>query len=89
MTLAKCNAPEILSVESWARWGWAVQAACAKYGVAVSTLLGNARGQLVDRARREVYAALYGSGLGYSEIGRLLGRDHTSVLAGVRKELAS
>lgn len=46
--------------------------------------LGRSRTLSVARARKAVYVALREKGLSYTEIGRLVGRDHTTVVAGVR-----
>lgn len=86
--LAKCRPVEILVPATWKRWGWAVEAVSKRYGVPVRMVLGSDRNQLVSAARRDLYLSLYGSGLGYSEIARLLGVDHTSVMFGVKKSLA-
>jgi chromosomal replication initiation ATPase DnaA len=48
-------------------------------------LLGRCRTMSVGRARNALYAALRAAGLSYPEIGALLGRDHTTVMHGVRK----
>lgn len=85
--LAKCK-PAITTPEAWSRWGDLVVGVAGRYGLSVSDLLGHRRGQILDVARRDLYTCLYGSGFGYSEIGRLLGRDHTTILHAVRKELA-
>jgi chromosomal replication initiation ATPase DnaA len=53
-------------------------------GFSVNTLLGRGRTASVMRGRRELYSALRDRGLSYPEIGWLLGRDHTTVLYGVR-----
>lgn len=71
----------------WARWGWIVEAVAHRHGVSVDELLGKSRIQPVAVARRDLYTCLWGSGLALAEVGRMVGRDHTSVLAGVRKEL--
>ena len=75
--------------ESWAKWGWIVERVAGRYGVPVTSVLGSDRGQLAVRARRDLCTCLYASGLGYSEIGRMVGRDHTSVMYAVRKELGT
>lgn len=44
----------------------------------------NRHGPIV-RARAEVFFALISNGYGYAETGRICGRDHTTVIHGVRK----
>jgi len=44
----------------------------------------NRHGPIV-RARSEVFFALISNGYGYAETGRICGRDHTTVIHGVRK----
>lgn len=40
----------------------------------------------ITRARRRAYAVLrWSTGLSFSELGRIFNRDHTTILAGVRK----
>jgi chromosomal replication initiation ATPase DnaA len=79
--------PQIRTPETWERWGWLVEAVARRHGVPVDALLGPRRYADLSRARKDLYGCLYGSGIGFSEIGRLLGRDHTTVLTGVRSDL--
>lgn len=77
----------IATPEAWERWGWMVESVAQRHGVTVDAVLGSRRTSEVARARHDLMAGLYGSGLAYAEIGRLLGRDHTSVMHGVRRAL--
>jgi chromosomal replication initiation ATPase DnaA len=74
---------------AWERWGWLVESAAARHGVEVDDLLGPRRTAILAAARADLCTNLWGSGLPYSEIGRLVGRDHTTVLYLVRKELTA
>lgn len=57
----------------------------ADTGVSISAMVGTSRTTRVALARRRLFAALWLAGFSHSEIGRLFRRDHTSVLASVRK----
>ena len=50
----------------------------------VSALFGPGREKRVSRARQDLWRELRAAGWAYEEIGRLFGRDHTTVLHGVR-----
>lgn len=80
--------PEILAPERWERLGWMVESVARRYGVTVAGILAHKRTAILAAARHDLMVCLYGSGYGYAEIGRLLGRDHTGVMYAVRKELA-
>jgi chromosomal replication initiation ATPase DnaA len=71
----------------WTRWGWLVESVAHRCGVTVDGLLSRARTSELADARRELMASLWGSGCSYAQIGRLLGRDHTTVVYAVRKAL--
>lgn len=55
-----------------------------KYGVLVSDIMSSSRFQHHVYARQEVYYLLSKSGMSSAQIGRMLDRDHTSVLHGIR-----
>lgn len=55
-----------------------------KYGVPVRGVWSDTRIRPLARARQEAYWRLQNElGLGYTRIGRLLNRDHTTVLYGI------
>lgn len=56
--------------------------------VTVEEVASRARSKRVCAARRVVFARLRSLGLSLPEIGRILGRDHTTVLVGLRKAAA-
>ncbi len=53
-------------------------------GVPLMLLLGKSRHKSVAEARRELYFALRCCALSLPEIGKILLRDHTTILAGLR-----
>lgn len=56
------------------------------YGVTVADVLGESRTLTIARARHAVIAELRTNfGFSLPEIGRIVGRDHTTVLAALRK----
>jgi chromosomal replication initiation ATPase DnaA len=73
--------------EAWTRWGWIVESVARRHGVSVDGLLGRARTAPLAAARHDLMCCLWASGVAYAEIGRLLGRDHTTVMHGVRRAL--
>lgn len=63
-----------------------LQAIARDHGVTVGMLTGPQRHKHAAAARRDAYAALRLLGLTLPQIGRALGgRDHSTVLAGLRK----
>ena len=50
----------------------------------VNAIFGPGREKRVSRARQDLWRELRAAGWAYEEIGRLFGRDHTTVLHGVR-----
>lgn len=88
MIPAKCKPRiHITEPEMWARYGWMVESVAARHGVNVDDLLGRARNPLLVRARDALCGSLHGSGVGYADIGRLLDRDHTTIMDAVRRDL--
>lgn len=57
-----------------------IVATAAKYHVKPEEVCGRVRTRGVAAARAEVMAAMRATGMTLSEIGRLFGRDHTSVM---------
>lgn len=58
----------------------------AKHRVPVAGIMGTSRRRKYAWPRQEAYAAVRDErGLSYPQIGAIFGRDHTSVLTGVRR----
>lgn len=66
-------------------WWPIVEAICHAHYVTSDELLGTSRVTHIVRARYALYSAMRDEGLSYSAIGGLLGRDHTTILEGVRR----
>lgn len=60
-------------------------AVMAETGVSVDAMLGRSRVARVSDARQRLWAALWRAGWSIGEIGRTLDRDHTTVMAGLRR----
>jgi hypothetical protein len=58
---------------------------CDRHGVAVEEVLGRSRYKRVCLARKEAYVMLRQERLSYPTIGRMFGRDHTTVVDGVQR----
>ena len=58
---------------------------CRMYHVLPEEALGNGRSKQVCAGRRAIYAHLRELGFSLTEVGALLGRDHTTILYGIRK----
>ena len=63
----------------------AVQLASEETGVTPAQIMGNGRTADVTAARQLAYVKARAMGLSYPEIGRAFGRDHTTIMHGVRK----
>jgi chromosomal replication initiation ATPase DnaA len=61
-----------------------VQEAAAEHGTYPQAILGRCRLRTVYRARQQVMRRLRADGFSYTQIGRWIGRDHTTVMYGVR-----
>lgn len=57
----------------------------SEHGVTFEDVMGNSRMQHVIYARHECFNALQNAGLSSSQVGRLMGRDHTTVLHGAKR----
>ncbi len=57
----------------------------AKHGVSLDDILSARRQTDIAAARFEISARLYERGLSYPQIGRLINRDHTTVIHAVRR----
>lgn len=68
------------------RIGRALDAAALVFEVPRRAIAGNSRVRPAARARQAVYAALYlGCHTSFADVGKALGRDHTTVLYGVQQ----
>jgi chromosomal replication initiation ATPase DnaA len=56
-----------------------------RYGLAVPVLLGRSHALHVVRARKVLYRELRESGMSYPSIGAFVGRDHTTVMNGLKR----
>lgn len=63
-----------------------VREVAALSGIPASSILSDERRRQVVLARDLVAHAAYNRGFSFSAIGRALGRDHTSIMAAVRRE---
>lgn len=64
-----------------ARWEVMLAEVAEKHGVTSGDILGRERIRKIVAARHEICRRLHAElGIGYKEIGRRLGRDHTSVM---------
>lgn len=61
-----------------------VEHAAKKTGVPVEEIQGNSRVRRIAWTRQSVYYAARMEGISLTEIGDFFGRDHTSVLHGIR-----
>lgn len=65
---------------------WSVIWRCArKHGATQEQVLGSSRLKHVAAARHEVFLALREAGWSFPAIGAAMNRDHTTVMAGVKK----
>lgn len=62
-----------------------VGAIATAFGVRVFDLLGRERSKQLTSARAAFMLWLYEGGFSYPEVGRMLRRDHTTVMVAVRK----
>jgi WhiB family transcriptional regulator, redox-sensing transcriptional regulator len=65
--------------------GTIVAAVADRHGLTVEVLTGDGRSRGVVAARREAMWCLRESGLSLPDVGRVLGRDHSTVLHGLRR----
>lgn len=56
-----------------------------RHGVSPELILGKSQSLWITAARHEVMWRLFADGFGYSAIGRMLGRDPSTVIAGVAR----
>lgn len=61
---------------------------CQRNDVRLSDVIGRARERHITAVRHFIWSELYAQGYSFPEIGREFGRDHTTVLAGVRRHNA-
>lgn len=57
---------------------------CERHGVTPEEVLGRRRTGSIRLARAELMTELWRSGVPLAEIGRMFGRDHTTVISNVR-----
>jgi len=61
-----------------------LRAIARQHQISADDILGWSRRKAIVRARWDFWAALYCSGFSVSAIGNRLGRDHTTILYGLR-----
>ncbi len=65
--------------------GSVLAAVSIAYGVTIEQIMSPRRSRTWVRARWAAYWLLRQTGLGYAEIGRIMSRDHTSVIHGMSR----
>lgn len=65
-----------------------IKRACEKVGCKRDTMLGQSRRRRIAWPRQDLMLALYEIGLSYPEIGKLMGRHHTTVMDGAERAKA-
>lgn len=60
-----------------------------KHGISMELLCSRSRQISITRARHEAYYTAYRAGASLSLIGRVIDRDHTTILYGIRQHLAT
>lgn len=68
-----------------ARYRQVIASICEAYGVPMEEVMGEARSVVLVHARHACYAALRALGLSNPHVGRIMGRDHTTIIHGVRQ----
>ena len=63
-----------------------VAQACAEAGVSLEDVMGSCRLSKVCRVRQKMFSIFRDEGMTLPEIGRFFGRDHTTVLYGIKVE---
>lgn len=64
-----------------------MQICAGRYGISVMDILSDSRAEMILKARQQaMWLAAKETGLSYPAIGKLFGRDHTTVLHAVRRE---
>ena len=58
---------------------------CDRHGVTLDEMMGRSRLPHVCSARNEAYVMLREEKLSYPKIGKIFGRDHTTVINGVKR----
>lgn len=58
---------------------------CDRHGVEVEEVMGRSRLKHVCSARKEAYVMLREERLSFPTIGKMFGRDHTTVVDGVKR----
>lgn len=61
-----------------------VESICAQHGVQIEAVFGGRRWPKIVRARQECYAELRKAGLSFAEIGKMMGRDTSTIHHGCR-----
>lgn len=59
---------------------------CEKYGISEIALRGEGRSKNIVRARCEFSRQMRGLGYSYPEIGRMLNKDHSTIVRQVQKQ---
>ena len=55
------------------------------FGVCPTLVMGRNRSRRICRARYAIFAALRQQGMSYAKIGALTGRDHSTVIHGIKR----
>lgn len=72
--------PDGVSGTTWARLRYHAQSVADVHNVHIRDLLGTGREKRVVRARAHLYKHARDMGLSYPRIGKIFGRDHTTIM---------
>lgn len=63
----------------------AIAEAARRYGVSEADVMASGKRKGATQARQWVYTRLWHSGMSLPQVARVMGRDHTTVLHGIKK----
>lgn len=76
-----------MRADDTATWERVLLYTANRYRLAPDTITGRTQSLDLRRARQTAFVAAHRCGMGYADIGRRAGRDHTTVMAAVRRGL--
>lgn len=83
--LTVAPSPDGVRGTTWARLRYHAQVVADVHNLNIRDLLGPGRERRVVKARAELYKHARDMGLSYPRIGKIFGRDHTTILHSMRE----
>ena len=83
-----CNCGQPVSKMPSDKYAMVIQNVAAKHKITYENIMSQSKEGIINAARQEAYWSLHALGLSSAQVGRIMKRDHTTILHGIKQHEA-